>query len=276
MSKNNSLYRVISLVSCCLFSSLGYSELDDEEEYIEIGAGLSTFNVPHYAGSDEYETYAVPFPYFVYQTKKVSLNREGLRRHLFYSKTWDIDVSLAGRLPVRDDNKARAGMPELDWVIMAGPSINYKVINDDKQRLKFSLPIHGAIATDFTQATSVGWEFAPGFRWDTLWQVDDTVWRTNFNANIFYSTKKFNRYYYDVPNAFATPERSSYTAESGNSGYQVTFGLTRRKGDIWMGGFVRYRSVADAVFVDSPLVKANDNVYVGFAFAYVLNRESID
>jgi len=265
----------IALIATLTYSLTLFAELDDQQEYIEIGAGLSTVRVPHYAGSDEYRTLAVPFPYIVYESRKVSLNRDGLRRHLFYSDTWDVDLSFAARFPVGDENQARENMPELDWVGLGGPSINYKLINDDDQRLTFVFPIHGAIVTDFSYVDSIGWEAAPGIKWETLWENEDVRWRTLMSANMYYGSEDFNAYYYTVAPEFANAQRTAYQATAGRAGYQATFGMTRREGNFWFGAFARYRSVNNAVFEDSPLVTAQDNIYVGLAFAYILSREQL-
>ncbi|NVK87627.1 MAG: MipA/OmpV family protein [Gammaproteobacteria bacterium] len=264
------------LLLSALVNANAYAELDDDDAYVELGAGISGIRVPHYAGSNEYRTLGVPFPYLVYETRKVSLNRDGLRRHLYYSDTWDIDLSFAARFPVGDENKARTAMPDLDWVGLGGPSINYKLINDEQERLTLMLPLHGAIVTDFRYLDSIGWEAAPGIKWESLWEANDVRWSVLASANSFYASREFNGYYYDVAAEYATPERPVYSSQAGHAGHQAMFGFTRREGKFWFGAFIRYRSVKNATFADSPLVTAQDNEYIGVAFAYILSREKLD
>ncbi|PWK47339.1 MipA/OmpV family protein [Pleionea mediterranea] len=242
------------------------------EDFFEIGAGFSIIDVPHYAGSDEKNTYVVPFPYFVYQSDKVSLNREGLKRHISSTNKWDLDISFAGTLPLdSEDNDARQGMQDLDWVGLGGPSINYHAYNSENSRVKIILPVRFGIATDFRSADYVGWEFSPGVRFEHTFHQESTKWKFLTSANYFYASEKFNDYYYSVDQAYATAERPEYQAEAGNAGYQAMFGLTRRDGNFWSGGFLRYRSVSGATFEDSPLVRKQDNFYIGVAFAWIIH-----
>ncbi len=248
----------------------------DEEKrdkpYWEIGAGLTLIEVPHYTGSDQSEFYALPFPFFVYQSDKVSLNREGLKRHVMETSNWDIDVSFAGRLPVQsEENNAREGMPDLDWVGLAGPSVNYRIYSDDNHSVKFRLPVHFAVSTDFTYVDYIGWEFAPTLRWEAGFENDSTQWRFITSASYYYGSDKYNDYYYSVDPQYATIDRPAYQATASKNGYQAMLGFTRRQGNFWMGGFLRYRSLEGADFLDSPLVRQNDNIYAGVAFAWIIH-----
>lgn len=112
------------LVLICLLgigSSAVYAndESDDYQTLFEVGAGISVVDIPHYAGSEQSESYALPFPYFKYESKKVSLNRDGLKRYLLKSENWDLDISFSGTIPVDSDkNEARRGMSDLDLLLV--------------------------------------------------------------------------------------------------------------------------------------------------------------
>ncbi len=243
----------------------------------EVGAGFSMVSLPHYAGSDESEYYALPFPYLIYQTDRVSLNREGLKGHLAEGSRWDLDLSLAGALPVNsDDNEARRGMPDLDWVGLAGPSLNYRILQTEVHSVKFMFPVRMAAVTDFSRFETIGWQAAPGVRWEHDFQSRDTNWRLIGDFSAYYQSNKFNDYFYSVDQTYVTPERDFYKAESGFAGTQTLLGITRRRGNFWTGAFIRYRSLNNAEFEDSPLVREKDNFYVGVAFAWIIHSQSLD
>ncbi len=260
------------MVSAISFSLAASDEAKSAQnaEFVEVGGGLSMVDVPHYAGSDQSNFYIVPFPFFVYQSDKVSLNREGLKRHLKQTKNWDLDISFGGTLPLdSEENRARENMPDLDWVALGGPSINYRFFTEHDQRLFLKLPLHVGVATDFTKLDYVGWEFAPTLRFEKLIHTEESTWRFISSASYFYHSQKFNNYYYGVPLEFATTDRPEYKANAGSGGYQGLFGITNRRGKYWAGAFFRYRTLSDAEFANSPLVKRNDNWYFGLAFAYI-------
>ncbi len=262
------LLLVVAFVSAT--SAFSESTQPDKQDFIEIGGGVSMVDVPHYAGSDQSFFYFVPFPFFVYQSDKVSLNREGLRRHIKKTQNWDFDISFGGTLPLdSEDNRAREGMPDLDWVALGGPSVNYRFHSDSDTQFYAKLPLHLGVATDFTQLDYVGWEFVPTLRLEQTFEQQDTTWRMVSSLSYFYGSQKHNDYYYSVAPEFATLDRPAYQADAGSGGYQGLFGVTRRQGKFWTGAFLRYRTLADAEFRDSPLVRQQDNWYVGLAFAWI-------
>ena len=61
-------------------------------------------------------------------------------------------------------------------------------------------------------------------------------------------------------------------AKAGYAGANLTFTASRHFADWWVGAFVRYDRLHGAVFSDSPLLTARDNVWAGFAVSRVLLR----
>ena len=254
--------------------ALGNDELDDYQTLLEIGAGVSVVDIPHYAGSEQSENYALPFPYFKYESKKVSLNRDGLKRYLLKSENWDLDISFSGTIPVDSDkNRARRGMPDLDWVGLAGPAYNYRLYNDKNHRVKVSVPLRFGVATDFSGFESVGWDLAPSIQWRYRIFQQSAAWNVISSIGLEYGSADYNSYYYSVAPEYQTASRESYQADSGYGGYKLTFGLNRRKGKFWLGAFARYRNLHEASFADSPLVTAKDNFYLGLAGAWIFKSD---
>ncbi len=260
------------LLTC--FPTLSEDINQDTQTLFEVGAGLSLVDVPHYAGSEQSQIYALPFPYIKYESKNVSLNRDGLKRYLLKSDNWDLDLSFSGTIPVDSDkNRARAGMPDLDWVGLAGPAFNYRIFRDQNHQLKLIAPLRLGLATDFQQFDFVGWDFAPSLQW--RYQIDrqGSVWNTIASFGVEYGSRDYNDYYYSVAPEFQTESRNAYQASSGYGGYKLTFGVNRRKHNLWIGAFVRYRNLEQAVFEESPLVTTKNNYYLGFAVAWIFRTE---
>lgn len=255
-------------------SAVGYESDNDYQTILEIGAGLSVVDIPHYAGSDQSESYALPFPYFKYESKKVSLSRDGLKRYLLKSENWDLDISFSGTIPVDSDkNRARQGMPDLNWVGLAGPAFNYRILKSENHRVKISVPLRFGVATDFSEFDSVGWDFAPSIQWRYRVFNQSTEWNTISSFGLEYGSADYNDYYYSVDAQYQTTTREQYQTDSGYGGYKLTFGINRREGKLWLGGFARYRNLHDASYSDSPLVIEKDNFYLGLAAAWIFKSE---
>ncbi len=84
-----------------------------EEPLWELGAGFGGISLPQYMGSDERYTIPFAFPYMIYRGEKWRIDRSGIKNKLVNVDKFSLELSLSGGLPVRNDNQARAGMPEL-------------------------------------------------------------------------------------------------------------------------------------------------------------------
>lgn len=262
-------------ISPVLVSSVQAEERQtDYKTLLEIGVGVSVVDIPHYAGSEQSKAYALPFPFFNYQSKKVSLNRDGLKRYLLKGENWDLDLSFAGSIPIdSDDNRARRGMPDLDWVGLAGPAFKYHLYRKGAHRVRIEVPLRLGLATDFSDFDYVGWDFAPKIQWRTKWFSQQAEWNSVASFGLEYADSKYNGYYYDVVARYATADRPEYSSAAGYGGYKLTLGINRRKERLWMGAFVRYRNLGDASFVDSPLVTTDENYYLGLAVAWIIKSD---
>ena len=254
------------------FPALSESGESEYQTLLEIGAGVSVVDIPHYAGSEQSKSYTVPFPFFKYESKDLLVNRDGLKRHLIKGDNWDLDLSFSGTIPVdSDDNRARQNMPDLDWVGLAGPAFNYKIYKDNNHSVKLKVPIRLGVATDFNHFDSVGWDFSPKVQWRYKLFNNGTEWNTIVSLGLQYGSSDFNDYYYSVASQYQTETRPEYIAESGYGGYKITFGVNRREGKLWVGAFTRYRNLSDAAFINSPLVTTDENFYFGLAAAWIFS-----
>src|SRR5262249_18019443 len=136
----------------------------------EAGAGVTGLRLPDYRGSDETRDYVFPLPYFVYQGPTMRFDREGLRGVLLESDRGELDLSVAGSLPVKSDrNRARAGMPDLDPVLEIGPKVNLTLWRDrpKEKRLDLRFALRGVVATDLAHTKDAGYVFQPHLYFDS-------------------------------------------------------------------------------------------------------------
>jgi hypothetical protein len=165
-------------------------------------------------------------------------------------------------------------MPDLDPTLEIGPSLNFFLFRseDKKRRLELRLPVRAVIASDFSHVRSAGWVFQPNLNLDVRDPLGYQGWNLGLLGGPLFSDRRYNRYFYAVDPAFATADRPAYTAGGGYAGTQFIAALSKRHRDFWAGGFVKWDTLNNAAFADSPLVKTRQYFAAGFAVAWILGE----
>ena len=228
--------------------------------------------MPDYRGSDESQTYVLPFPYVIYRGDRLRVDRQGVRGVLFESERFEFDLSLNATPPVdSDENRARQGMPHLDPTIEIGPRLNVKLVQDRAREwaLNFRMPLRAVIATDLSRVEGAGYTAYPHLTLDMRPLLFGVKWNLGLQAGPLYATRRYHEYFYGVEPQFATPERPAYEARGGYSGTLALASITRRFPKFWVGAFARYDTLKGASFEDSPLLRRDYAVMAGIAVAWV-------
>lgn len=245
-----------------------------EKPLWELGAGLTVLQFPAYRGSDEDRVFVLPVPYIVYRGEFLKADRQGIRGTFFDSDRAELSLSLGASPPVSSDRvKAREGMPDLKPTVEIGPSLDVRLWRsaDERLRLRTRLPLRAGFTVEGSPE-STGWQFTPQLNLDWRDPAGMNGWTLGLVAGPVYGDRRQHRYFYTVEANEATPLRPAYDARGGYGGTQVLAALWKRYPGWWVGGFVRYDSLAGAVFEGSPLVKRKDYVAAGFAVTWVLGE----
>jgi MipA family protein len=238
----------------------------------EAGAGVSVVDFPHYRGSDQRHTYALPLPYFIYRGDVLKVDRQGLRSLLFDSRRVELDLSVNGSVPVDSaDNRARQGMDDLDPTLEIGPSLNVHLAGAEGEhtQLDLRLPLRAVIASNFRHVRDTGWIFQPQLNLDIRHPFGAQGWNLGLAAGPIFSDRRYNDYFYGVSPADATVERPAYRAGGGYAGTQFIAALSKRFDRTWFGAFIKADTLRGAVFEDSPLVKQRTSLTAGVGFAWI-------
>jgi outer membrane scaffolding protein for murein synthesis (MipA/OmpV family) len=264
----NSLRAALLLV--CFSSGAAFAE---GQPLWEAGAGVGVIRFAHYRGSNEYQTWVLPVPYVVYRGEFLKVDDRRMRGLFFRTDRSELDVSVNGAPPVRNDN-ARQGMPDLDATLEVGPSLNLFLLRsgDKKEVLELRLPVRTVIASDFSHFRQVGWLFQPNISFDLHDAPGFPGWKFGVMGGLIYTDRAYNRYFYAVDPVFATPERPAFSPGGGYAGTQFIASLSRRFARFWVGGFAKWDNVRDAAFEESPLVKSRNNLSSGIAMAWVFSE----
>lgn len=243
---------------------------------IEVGVGAFTTVLPKYMGSNEQDTYTVPFPFFYYKSEQIEVNRNTFTGFLMNHKHWYLDLSASGNIPVDSQKtKAREGMPDLDFVGEIGPAVKYYFVGHpaSSEQLNMSFNVRKGYAIDTSNLDSVGWRYGSNITYNK--QIP-SVYRGNLSlslaANVNYASSDYSQYYYGVTNEFVTSSRPEHHANSGYLGSAVSAGITWRRNSWWLGSFVKYNSFHNTSQKNSPLLTDKNNWSLGIGVAWIFYK----
>lgn len=243
----------------------------------ELGGGVASARLPQYRGSDEYSVYTLPFPFFIYRGEWLKATRDGVRTVFLRAPRAETDLSFFGNPPVGSGNRARAGMPDLDPVLEAGPGAKWFLTPRDARRVVYLRPAARAVA-------AVGWDGGPETSYQGLHAEAGVVyrdralggkacWKGGGMAGVEFTDPRYNRYFYDVPEAYATAERPAYRSRGGYAGFKLAANLVREfPAHVYAGVYAAWANQDGAACADSPLVRARNNVTVGFVIGWNFAR----
>ncbi|HEY4069897.1 MAG TPA: MipA/OmpV family protein [Burkholderiaceae bacterium] len=240
----------------------------------ELGVGVAGLRVPDYRGSDQNHGYVLPVPYFVYRGTWLKADRDGARALLFDTDRVKVDVSLAASTPTSSsDNRARQGMPDLPAVVEIGPNLNLTLAGSRAAhwKLDLRLPVRGAVTVQ-RSPEYIGMTFSPNLNLDLAGVAGG--WDLGLLTGPLFADRKYQQHFYSVDAIYATPDRPAYQAHGGYGGWQALAATSRRFGNMWVGGFVRYDTLHGAAFDDSPLVRRQSAVSFGFGISWILKTSS--
>ncbi|HEY5809981.1 MAG TPA: MipA/OmpV family protein [Povalibacter sp.] len=244
-----------------------------EKPLWEAGLGIGALRFPDYRGSDESQVYPVPVPYFVYRGDFFKADKDGVRGQIFNERYAELNFSVGATIPVRSENNdARSGMPDLEPTIELGPSLDLHLWRSSDERFKFDLVMPFRVPVTLETSPQItGWMFAPRLNLD----IDDirhTGWNFGFGVGPVYADDKFHQYFYSVDERYATPDRPAYEARGGYSGTHILTSVSKRYPTYWVGAYLRYDSLSNAAFADSPLVRSNRYLAGGIGIAWMIGK----
>jgi outer membrane scaffolding protein for murein synthesis (MipA/OmpV family) len=242
----------------------------------EAGVGIGATTLPHYRGSDQSKTWVLPVPYLVYRGEELKVDDRRFRGLFFDSDRVELEFSLSGSPPVKDDN-ARRGMPDLDPTLEVGPSLNIALYRSDNgmERLEVRLPVRTVFSSDFSHFRQAGWVFQPNLSLDFKNALGNRGWNLGLQGSLIYTDRRYNQYFYAVDPMFATADRPAFNPSGGYGGTTLLAALSKRFPNFWVGGFAKWDSVSGGVFADSPLVRTRSNFSGGFAIAWILDASTV-
>lgn len=247
-----------------------------DEPLWEAGAGVAALHLPDYRGSSQSRAYALPVPYVVYRGDFLKADRHGVRGVFFASDRIDFNLSVGASLPVDSSrSRARAGMPDLRPSLELGPSVDLTLWRraDRRARLELRLPLRGAVTLE-SDPRYIGAQFFPHLNLDVNDAGGFAGWNLGLLAGPVYTDRRYNRYFYSVAPEHATAARPAYDPGGGYGGAQFIAALSRRYRQFWVGGYLRYDTLAGATYAASPLVTSRRYAAGGIGLSWIFSESS--
>jgi outer membrane protein len=247
----------------------------EPEPLWEAGVAGGVASVAKYAGSSRRDVYVAGFPYLVYRGPWLRVS--GRSAHLVLAETpryW-LDLSGGGWLPVSaGSDTARAGMPDLDLTLQAGPRINYLAGSTRRSDTVLRLTARAVwSAAAFNDVSHRGYVAEPAVRL-ALWPWGrEGRFSLSTTVSADAGDSEVNGYFYDVDPAYATPTRPAFSSGGGLNAYNASFSASWRiTPAVRVGVYVRGTTLNGTVVADSPLVQSERTYAFGAGFNWIFWR----
>jgi outer membrane scaffolding protein for murein synthesis (MipA/OmpV family) len=237
----------------------------------EVGVIAGAVSTPAYPASNERNQRALALPFFVYRGEVLRADRNGVGARLLHTERVEFDIGFAASLPASSNDVAlRQGMPDLGTLIEFGPRLKVELAEPAPgQRLSFELPLRAVL--EFNGGVrQVGYALEPKLSY--AWQQRGD-WRLRSSISLTLGDQQLNRYFYEVPAAYATANRPAFDAQAGLIGSRLGIDAIKRVGpDVNLFAFARYDWHDGASNRSSPLFAQSQGSSVGLALTWTLGR----
>lgn len=266
--------RAVTTALVLLLTVAGTEARAAERPLWEIGVGAGVLSLPYYRGAASNRVLPVPFVYPVYRGSFFKVDEQGVRSLFLKSDRMKLDFSMDGTVPAaKGDVEGREGMPNLDSTFQVGPSLIVDVWRTEsrEQQLILTLPVRSVFSIS-SNPDYLGFAASPKLTYQRDVHFAGRYWRTELTGGMEFGSNRLHDYFYTVAPRFATPTRPAFDAAGGYAGTRFTLGTVGRRGKSWIGAFIRYDNVSDAIFADSPLVRRSGNISAGIVLAWFIAK----
>ena len=216
----------VLLPVCAAWAQTPPSPVPEGRPLWEAGVALIGVNGPDYPAAATRGWRGAPVPIFIYRGPWLKVDDEGARSRLLQTGNLRIDFSGAAGFDARS-NGARAGMPDLDYLLQIGPQAVYKLPLDSRRDVSAHLKVRAVVSTDGRHTNGRGMVVEQEFRW-TRRGWPDASSQVLAGAQFLWGSEKLHDYFYQVDPAYATAARPAYDAKAGYFGSTLRAGFVRR------------------------------------------------
>ena len=200
----------------------------EEEPLWEIGLVGGGGWLPDYPASDQNHINGIVLPYAIYRGDFFRIGDGEGPRGLFVDNPWlELNVGVDAAFPVdSDDNDAREGMDDLDYLLEAGPKLIVKLLpSDPLNEVDLSVALRGVFSTDFSNLRYQGLTLNPGIAYRRN-EVFGTDLEAIASLTGIFGFDGYNDYFYEVGEQDVRDDRPRFRANQGYVGSEITLGLS--------------------------------------------------
>ncbi len=242
----------------------------EEKTRSKWGLGLGTGWLNDYPGSAQGRIRFLPFP--VYRGTLVKLDRvSGVSGGVFNSSRINFSWNFIFQFPTNSSSiPARAGMPNLDWLLSLGPQVKYSIYRTPYSHTFFRFPVRVNTCTNFSTRTQFcGLNFSPGVRHAMRFEKWGDL---TLRWEAFSNTSEYQQYFYQVDPKYATATRPAYHARAGFLGFVYGFFHTLPFEGWDLSTAVSLYDYSLAINQKSPLFVHKTNFSIFFAVVFDISN----
>ena len=261
----------ILLLSACLSLGVAAQQRSTELKPLwEAGMFAATFTSPEYPAANQRQTKVIAAPLIIYRGKTLRVGEDSVVRAVAIEKSWyELDMSLKASFNAdSDDNLARAGMPDLDFIFEIGPQLRFFISEYDyayfgQAKLSLDIQARAVMSTSFSNFNHRGFIFHPELSYK---QKNILSEKTDLTLSIApaWATERLHDYFYQVDAQYVTTQRPEYDASGGYLGTDLSLRIgfkVTKKLSMFIGGKLSLHS--GSANSNSPLFKDKTTYSIG-------------
>ena len=245
----------------------------------EIRVAAAAGAVPDYPASDNYSPRVIPFPYFAFRGTLFHSDENGARLQANVRSNVELDVAGGAAFAAQSKSTgARAGMPDLDYLLELGP--NLKITLDrpsPASRWLLELPVRVVASFNGLHVGYQGLVFSPDIGFHTR-SLLGSRWNAYADIGPQFASARYQQYFYQVEAQYALPDRPEYLAHGGYFGSTLELGAGHRLGQhVRVFFYGRVDDYAGSRSEDSPLFKTTMgySAFAGFSWSLWHSQETV-
>ena len=276
-----SIYLCIYLINTAPLSAANSTAGKSEDKPLwEFGIAGNMASIPLYRGSGDDKLYALPLPYFIYRGRFFQSDRDGFRGIFYSSDHIETSLSGGGNPPVNDDDTAREGMGDLDFLVELGPALKWHPFKrQPDQRFYFQTAARAIFSIglpDDLRTHHRGYRVTSSLHYRNKTIGGNPLWKWGVSLGVDFTDNEYNNYIYGVLDQYANELRPAYTAKGGYAGAMAATYLVRRFTDtLSLAVYTRIDNLSGAVYESSPLVETSNNFTVAASLIWKI-KESLE
>lgn len=228
---------------------------------------------PDYPASNENHVHALPLPYIIYRGQYFQMNETSARGIFYAAPAVSFDVSASGAFRSSHNDKARTGMPGLDYMGQVGPRMNLLLARDAMYaKIDLEIPVRAVFSTDLSSIDFRGFLLAPEIAY-THANFMNSGGRLKIGIGPQFATARLMQYFYGVQPQFVIPGRPQFNASGGYLGSRLSVSyrvpLNQRMSVIALVAPELYSGATNS---GSPLFKRQYGISAGLALSFSFYR----